>query len=276
MMVLISVLLLSTRLLSFSLSEDKIADEFAALEYEPKHHYYNWEDDYMHYVTCGDSTLTPLLLVHGSPGSWDNFVKLLRETSVLEDFYVVAPDRPGYGQSGLSELRDLESQSQAMQPLIESYFSQKKGVVLGHSYGGALCLQLAADYPSRFGFIISAAGTLADVYQEPKWYNYLVKYTPVGWLLDGSFDLSNREMWNLPHDLHRLYPQLEQLTTNTIILQGGKDILVNPQTAYYIQDKLPEARSQLIFSDEMDHFLIWNDLQKIEEALKMVSPSDSI
>ena len=271
MIVLFTLLLLSTRLFSFSLSEETIAENFEKSDYQPAHHYYEYKGEYMHYVTCGDSLLTPLLLVHGSPGSWDNFVKIIQETDVLSNYYIIAIDRPGYGQSGMKQMRNLESQSRTMKELIDRYFSNQRGVILGHSYGGAVCLQLAVDYPNQISALISAAGTLADVYQEPRWYNYIVKYTPVGWLLDGSFDLSNKEMWNLPEDLRLVYPSLRETKVRTIIIQGGRDFLVNPETAGYIQNKMPEAELHTIYRKDMDHFLIWNDLQAIEKALNLVS-----
>ena len=213
------------------------------------------------------------MLIHGSPGSWDNFTKIIRETDILESYYVIAVDRPGYGQSGMPEMRDLKSQSLALKGLVDRYFSDEQGVVLGHSYGGAICLQLAVDYPSKIASMVLAAGTLADIYQEPRWYNYVVKYTPVGWLLDGSFDLSNKEMWNLPEDLRKLYPELRSSHTKTVIIQGGKDFLVNPQSAEYLHNKMPESEVNVIFIEDMDHFLIWNKIEPIQDALDWISES---
>lgn len=262
------ILLLSTRLLSFSMTSEEIDKDFVKTGFTPQHHQYLYQDDYIHYVTCGDSSLTPLLLVHGSPGSWDNFVKLITSTSLLDEFYLIAVDRPGYGQSGHKEFRDLESQSRALAELIKRYFRDDRGYVMGHSYGGALCLQLAADYGPRIQAVILAAGTVADTFQEPRWYNYAVKYTPVGWLVDGSFDRSNKEMWALPEDLRKLYPRLRNTEVGIVLIQGNQDFLVDPQSPIYLRGRLPDAKITLITKEKMDHFLIWNDMEMVMQGLE--------
>ena len=262
-----ALLLLSTRLFSFSLSEDSISSSFGELEYSPEHHYYQYQGERMHYVTCGDSSAIPLLMVHGSPGSWDNFVKFVTEAEVLNKFFIIAVDRPGYGDSQNKELRSLSQQSKALKQIIENHFHDEEGYLLGHSYGGAVCLQLATDYSEQFKGMLLAAGTLADIYQKPRWYNYAVRYTPVGWLLNETFKLSNREMWRLPEDLQSLYPDLSKLDMKIAMLQGGRDFLVDPATPDYLFSQLPNGQTRVFYWEDMDHFLIWNDLDKIESAL---------
>lgn len=261
------ILLLSTRLMSFTVSQDQMVEMFDPVSHEPIHHYYEYENDHLHYISCGDSTLTPLLLVHGSPGTWDSYAKFISETDLLKHFYVIAVDRPGYGESGMADLRDLKSQSSLMEPLINRYFNTQKGVILGHSYGGAVCLQLAVDYPTNIQSMVLAAGTLADIYQEPRWYNYIVKYTPVGWLVDESFKMSNQEMWLLSNDLRLLYPELREVSIKTAIIQGGKDFLVNPQSPDHVLPILSKSNVKVFYKSDMDHFIIWNDQEIIINAL---------
>lgn len=206
-------------------------------------------------------------MIHGSPGTWDNYVKLISETDLLEQFYVIAADRPGYGETGMTSRRSLQEQSEILGSILTRYLSADKGVLLGHSYGGAVCLQLAVDYPSGIQAVVLAAGTVADIYQEPKWYNYLVKYTPVGWLLDGSFKTSNQEMWLLAEDLRSLYPDLGQSSIPTAIIQGGRDFLVDSDSPNYLKSKLFQAKVKVFYKEDMDHFLIWNDQAMVLDAL---------
>ena len=39
--------------------------------------------------------------------------------------------------------------------------------LVGHSYGGALALQLAVDFPQYTNAVVSLAGTVASDYQTP-------------------------------------------------------------------------------------------------------------
>ena len=77
-------------------------------------------------------------------------------------------------------------------------------------------------------------------------------------------------MWSLPEDLRLLYPKLSQTEVNAVLIQGGKDFLVDPMTADYMRDKFPQEKLQVIYKEDMDHFLIWNDLESITKALDLL------
>lgn len=46
--------------------------------------------------------------------------------------------------------------------------------VAGHSYGGALALQVGVAYPNQVAAVLSIAGTIAAPFQKPKWYNRIL------------------------------------------------------------------------------------------------------
>ena len=55
------------------INDDEMYNYFANSGYPPKRHFYEAIGRQLHYVETGDSLRQPVLFVHGSPGSWDNF-----------------------------------------------------------------------------------------------------------------------------------------------------------------------------------------------------------
>lgn len=210
----------------------------------------------------GDKTKPTLLMIHGSPGDWTAWKSLLLTTRIPAYFNVMAIDRPGYGKTNVKG-RTLAAQSRALKPLIEQYCNPC--VVLGHSYGAALAFQLALDYPERFNRLISLAGTLAAPYQSPRWYNHIASNVLINWLLPKDFKTSNAEMVRLASDLEIIESKLKQLQLPVVLWQGEADVLVNPDTPFYLLSTLTEV--DLYFDPAGDHFVPWTDQTTIERLL---------
>lgn len=262
------LLLVSTNFLEMEMSAEEVQTAFAESTYKPKHEYIDYQNSKVHYVCIGDSLKTPLLLIHGSPGSYDAWISLLANTNLLENYFVISIDRPGYGQTTLSGGISLQEQSNSLGAIVKRHFLKKPGIIMGHSYGGALALQIANDYPQSFYRCISLAGTLSPKHQNPKWYNYAVEYSPISWLIKDDLNNSNQEMWILPNDLHLLYSNFTHPKLELILLQGGKDILVDPKTAHWALDHIENEKAKLFFHDDLNHFMIWQNHDLVMETLK--------
>lgn len=99
------------------------------------------------------------LFVHGFTGSKENWLPLLRELPA--DLQVLAPDLPGWGESGRRVDADYGYAAQAarLAGLIEALDLQQVHLV-GHSMGGGIVALTAARYPQRLRSVVlmSAAG----------------------------------------------------------------------------------------------------------------------
>lgn len=218
------------------------------------------------YLEMGSLGQPPLLLIHGSPGGMENWQKLMETTSLAQNYHLLLIDRPGYGattQPGGS----LALQSKALAPLLKRHCPQ--GCYLaGHSYGGALALQVAADYPQRIKAVVSLAGTISARYQERRWYNYLLRFTPLRWLVHPTFMVSNREMWRLPQDLQVLSPRLSEITSRVALLQGGQDFLAHPRSPRAVLPQLTQAHTRLFYRPSAGHFVIWTQPEWVVAAFR--------
>lgn len=109
--------------------------------------------------TWGTPDRPPLLLLHGFTGRAE-FWAPLAETWA-EGWFVMAPDLPGHGASGIPE--PGYGLAEAAETLAETLRAEGRGpvTVMGYSLGGRLALHLAAAHPelvSRLVLIGASAG----------------------------------------------------------------------------------------------------------------------
>lgn len=225
-------------------------------------HRYSIEGGDIYAVQVGDKSLPPLLLIHGSPGDWTAWKQLILTTNLTDRYQLIIPDRPGY-QNSTVKGGSLTTQSNAMAVLMQEHCNPC-GVV-GHSFGGALALQLAVDYPEKVAVVVSLSGTIAAPFQTPKWYNHLGNNQWIKQLLSNSFLSSNQEMMSLSMDLLAIESKIKELDQPFYLLQGGKDVLVNPVSPFYLINQLNQVH--LKYYDAWDHFIIWTETEEVARVL---------
>lgn len=103
-----------------------------------------------------DPALAPLLLIHGVSSNLRD-MKLTLGKHLAGRRRVVLIDRPGFGHS----TRDGNEMSLGRQAAILDKFIANLGlerpIIVAHSYGGALALRLALDFPARARALILLA-----------------------------------------------------------------------------------------------------------------------
>ncbi|SEW09549.1 alpha/beta fold hydrolase [Halobacterium jilantaiense] len=109
------------------------------------------------YAEYGDPDGTPLVFCHGFPGSRIQG-SLLREAAREHGVRVLAPDRPGVGQSGAAGVRPLGAWADDVATLADRLGVDEYGV-LGFSAGGPRALACAARTPERVTRCVVASGS---------------------------------------------------------------------------------------------------------------------
>lgn len=98
----------------------------------------------LHHVVEGSGP--PLLLLHGFPQThvcWDAVAMRLRD-----DFTVVRPDLPGYGDSATATAGDLSKRAMAGEMLALMHdLGFERFAVAGHDRGGLVGQRLALEHP---------------------------------------------------------------------------------------------------------------------------------
>ena len=84
-----------------------------------------------------------VLLIHGTPGSIEDMHPLI--DSLAKDHHVIAYDRPGHGYSSANKApRNLAHNTQMAHAIID-HFDLEKVLLIGHSYGGIIAMNMAVQ-----------------------------------------------------------------------------------------------------------------------------------
>jgi pimeloyl-ACP methyl ester carboxylesterase len=222
----------------------------------------------LHYAVCGDTNLPTLVIIHGSPGSWMNYMHYMWDTSMRKKFRIVAVDRPGFGYSDFGKAQNLQTQTDLILPVIEKLKNTKPLYLLGHSFGGPLAVKLAASKPTLITKLILVAAAL-DVSQEKKEnLRHLMNKKPFYWLLPGAFGPSNTELLYLKKDLVTMQPDFKKITCDVLFIHGDKDTWVPIQNVAYGISMMTNATS--LISDTIknaDHQIPWKNEDRFKEIL---------
>ncbi len=222
----------------------------------------------IHYAETGADSLPTLIFIHGSPGSWKDFTSYLEDKELSSKFRLISIDRPGFGYSNFGKSFHLQDQSNIIGDFILKINNQKPVYLIGHSLGGPLVANIAADNPKSIAGILILAGAL-DPLLEPKekWRPILGSF-PLYYLLPGALRVSNKELWYLKSDLYLLSDKLKLIKTRVLVMHGDKDVLVDVRNVNFIKKEFVNAYEikDTIFLKE-NHFLPWARFKEIKYSL---------
>ena len=198
---------------------------------------------------------TPIVFIHGSPGSWRAWARYLDAPELSGYGARIAMDRPGFGGSGASELMlDLRAQAEVLAAAIPE---GAPAILVGHSLGGPLIAWMAIDHPEKVCGGVMVAGSVAPALEAPRWYNRLADTWLAQWFVSKQMLWSNREMMVLEQQLGLLDTHWARLRRPLIAIQGDKDPLVDPRTADYLEARAPRQWMRVVRAPGMDHFQLW-------------------
>jgi pimeloyl-ACP methyl ester carboxylesterase len=219
----------------------------------------------MNGLTAPDAAQPMLLFVHGSPGSWKAWSGYLKAAELAGYPSRVAVDRPGFGASSTpGVMPDLRQQAALLTALIPP---GQKAIVIGHSLGAPLAAWMAIDAPERVCGVVSIAGSLSSAHEAPRWFNQLADSTLASWAVPTEMLRSNQEMMPLQAELVKLELALPLLKTPFILMQGGKDALVDPRTADEVEKRAPRQWLRVQRLPQEGHFVLWEKPQLVNDAI---------
>jgi len=128
------------------------------------------------YITAGDPTAPPLLLVHG----WLSHARVWRQTldALQDQYFLVSIDLLGHGHSDKPRDGDYSIPAQAGRVLaVADALDLEPFTVIGHSMGGQIGLYLGIHAPERIAAIVSVSGVVAG--KLSAYVRYVL--TPIYW-----------------------------------------------------------------------------------------------
>ncbi|MCY7351629.1 MAG: alpha/beta hydrolase [Cytophagaceae bacterium] len=270
LLVMVGISQLTAGCFSFRMSQEEVGKSFAARPLKPTFHDVQAGDRSIHYAEIGSDSLPVAFFVHGSPGSWSAWVDYFKDDTLLTKVRMIAVDRPGFGDSsdfGRGE-PSLEKQAAYLKPVVEA--AKKSGqrvILIGHSLGGPLIARMAMDYPALIDGLIFVAASNDAALEPHEWYRKPGDFFLVRWLLPKSLRASNQEILGTKSELARMLPGWKTIRQPSIIIQGEKDVLVDPGNGIFTKQQLINAPVELVMVPGMNHFVPWSHPHLIRKAI---------
>ena len=218
------------------------------------------------YLKAGDPAGHRVIFVHGTPGSADGWEEFLAD--VPNGFEFVAVDRPGFGESAPRKaVVDLSAQAQALKPLLVER-DGKWPILIGHSLGGPVVAQMAADMPGQVDSLVIAAGSLDPDLEKIHFMQPVGEWWPIRQLLPRAIRNANQELMALKTELEELQPKLGTIEHPIVIIHGTVDNLVPYDNVAYMQRQFDGNENlSIVTLQGQNHFLPWNSKAEIDAAI---------
>jgi len=218
------------------------------------------------YIEAGDPTGHLVVFVHGTPGDAEAWADYLM--TVPKGYRYVAIDRPGFGQSGPDDaVTSLAEQAAAVAAIIRDE-GNRPAVLVGHSLGGPIVAQVAADDPGLVAALVIVAGSLDPAQESVPFIQYVGDTWPVSAILPRMIRNANREIIALEPQLAALAPRLAAIKVPVTIVHGTKDDLVPFANVDFMKKHLTGTKAiDVTVLDGQNHFLPWNSKDKVEAAI---------
>lgn len=223
-----------------------------------------------------NAPLPPLVLIHGSPGSGEDFSRL---HPLLKDRPLLIPDLPGFAHSR-QPIPNYSSASHALYlDALLTHLNLEKVHLLGFSLGGAVALELEALRPGTVESItlLSSVGVQELELLGDYSLNHLIHGAQLAAItlvteIVPHFGLLDRFPLNIPYarnffdtDQRPLRGRLLELEAPTLIIHGKSDPLV-PLAAAIEHHRLVPQSKLVVF--DTDHFFLFTDPTEAAAGLK--------
>jgi long-chain acyl-CoA synthetase len=168
-----------------------------------------------------------VMFVHGYAGCLDTWE--FQINYFARNYRVVAPDLRGHGQSDapFTEYTMTELVTD-LQTIVETLDLPEKFILVGHSFGGSICVEYANAHPERLAklVLIATAGeypiskSVAMIYRMPlaffrPWWKYRPRWNAEIHTLKRMMN-NNLRKW-------QGWPLLRNIRTPTLIVTGERD-----------------------------------------------------
>lgn len=225
------------------------------------------EGEKIYGVQAGQKCAPAILFIHGAPGNWQAWGQYLADFELSNASFMMSVDRPGYGFS-TGEIQDDNIKKQA-RLITEAALQTHKGpfLLVGHSYGGPIALQMAIDYPDAVSGIVMLAAAIDPDLHASRWYHRFAKSFLVRWAIPHDLKVANKEMVRLKTDLQKQSLSLSDVSTPMTFVQGAKDWLVPKENIRYGQQNLTNSPIAVIELKKEGHFLPWNQYFLVKQTI---------
>lgn len=271
LVVVLYFLPLLSRILPFGMSKKETHAYFKSQNIGYKDTFAAIGNRKVHYIAAGNDTCPMLLLIHGSPGSWNDLKEYVSDSRLLKKFYVIAYDRPGFGGSDMPTIQDLEHQAQAAAWFVDNRKNKKPVIAVGHSYGGPVAVQLAVNKPRDMQAVVLVSPTIDPDAEEnnvaKKFLQWYSMAWPFKWMMSKEIVRCTQEMRQLPGNIRQMQKGYSHIKCQIIEFHGKEDWIAPISNQTYVCNNFICAKVDTLTVQDGDHFLVWSKHNRIVDLL---------
>lgn len=211
------------------------------------------------YIEGGNSQGETILFLHG----WSVSTLPYRDSlnALAEEYWVVAPDLPGFGRSPYTgSLSSYQSYANCILFLVEG-LNLNQFQVIGHSFGGAIALALAATVPQKVTSVVAIDSTgiplisptqiltqrfaqLPQQIAQVRWKTLFKIVTAFGCnLISQRQHIIEGAQIALQEDIR---PWLSEIKLPCLLLWGERDYFTPLEIGYGLVEATANSRLQLV------------------------------
>jgi pimeloyl-ACP methyl ester carboxylesterase len=250
---------------NFIMSDQKISEYYSNSTLKPLFAYSDTSTKKLYYAYSADSTKPILLLIHGAPGAWFGYKEFFKDSLLVSQYQIIAPDRAGYNKSGDKET-SIQQQSILLKLLLKEH-NHLKINILGRSYGAAIAAKLTADNPELVENLILIAPACDPTKEKFWWFSKPVNTKFARFFLPSFVNRASDEKFAHRLELTKILPDWQKIKCPVTIVQGGKDWIVDTSNGHFVDSALINAPRKYIYMPENGHLLTSERYDLIREIL---------
>jgi pimeloyl-ACP methyl ester carboxylesterase len=220
-----------------------------------------------------DPELPNIVFIHGAPGSLADYLKYFKDEELIQKVNLISVDRFGYGNSefGKSEA-SIKIQGEAINSIIENECNSKNIILVGHSYGGPIAIQMAMDFSARYKGIILLAPALDPDNEKEIKLAQLPMHQPIRWLTPPALRVAADEKNSHIEELRKILDNYNSIQLPVWHIHGTSDSLVPYENLEFSRRKISPDFLNVISLEKVDHFLPWSHYNLVvDKILKMTT-----
>ena len=207
-----------------------------------------------------------IIFVHGAPGSSQDMLYFLADSTLLQKARMISVDRLGYGFSdyGHAEV-SISKQAEMISALIKD--AQESQIILvGHSFGGPIVAK-AAVLDSKIDGILMLA-PVNDPYHEKMFkVSYFGKWKLTRWMLSKAFKVSADEKFAHEAELLKMKDDWKKLNIPVVHIHGDKDGLAPIENIAWSEQNIPSENLKIVRDENLDHFIPFKNRELVVQEL---------
>lgn len=237
----------------------------------------------LHFIETGERTLSYffhpndhsnwlVVFIHGSPGGAEGYAYFLLNQQLRADYSLITVDRLGYERkNNAGPERSLSKQASAIHSIVGKHSKNKKVILVGHSFGGPVISQLAADYPQTYNHLVMVAASVDPALEKTKWFQIPANWRIFRWLVPQGLDTSNQEILALKNELLKLTPRAKKTNPKVFVIHGTDDKLVPYENVAFIKDIYGKNVIEVNKLEGVNHFIPWSHPETIIQAVNRLA-----